>query len=111
MLKGPKMIRMLGAFTLAVTMPGINAAMPATPTPSTQINIMKVTCGDLKAATPLDRSAIVMFYWGYAAAKAGATTFKTGLLKNATSALMAECGNNEAESVLDAMRRINVKAF
>ena len=99
--------------TVASTL--VVSAFPAgaqpSPAPAAQIDIAKVTCGDLEAASPLDRSAIVMFYWGYAAAKAGATTFKTGLLKNATAALMKECSQNAAEPVIAAMRRINVSAF
>lgn len=87
------------------------AAPPATPAPASQIDITKVTCSDLTAATPLDRAAIVMFYWGYAAAKANVTTFKTGILQSATQALITECSGNANEPVLDAMRRINVKAF
>jgi hypothetical protein len=99
---------MLGAGMLMVALLG---AGPATSPPVGRIDITKVTCGDLKAATPLDRSAIVMFYWGYAAAKAGATSFKTGILRSATAELITECSNNASESVLDAMSRINVKAF
>lgn len=89
----------------------VASGAPATPAPSSQIDIAKVKCGDLTSATPLDRAAIVMFYWGYAAAKADATTFKTGILQNATRALMTECSGNANEPILDAMRRINVKAF
>jgi YMGG-like Gly-zipper len=32
-----------------------------------------------------------MFYWGYAAAKAGASSFKTGILETATQHLMSIC--------------------
>jgi hypothetical protein len=52
-----------------------------------------------------------MFYWGYAAAKANATTFKTGIVQKATAALMTECDKTESETILQAMQRINVKAF
>ena len=83
----------------------------AAPQPPAQIDIAKVSCGDLEGASRLDRSAIVMFYWGYAAAKAGATTFKTGLLKSATAALMKECSKHDGETVLEAMKRIDVSAF
>lgn len=87
------------------------AAAPTSATAPSQIDITKVTCSDLTSATPLDRAAIVMFYWGYAAAKANATTFKTGILQSATHALMTECAGNASEPVLNAMQRINVKAF
>lgn len=87
-----------------------HTAAPESP-PSSQVDITKLTCRDLRDASPLDRSAVVMFYWGYEAAKANATTFKTGLVKNATTALMKECDKNAGETVLAAMSRINVKAF
>ena len=90
---------------------GLVPAAAQTAAPAAQVDIAKVTCDDLRSATPLDRSAVVMFYWGYAAAKAGATTFKTGLIKRATTALMSECAAHDGETVLDAMGRINVKAF
>ena len=96
---------------LAVAVLPASAAAPTPASAPAQIDVAKVTCGDLEGASPLDRSAIVMFYWGYAAAKAGATTFKTGLLKSATAALMKECERNGSEPVIDAMRRINVSAF
>jgi hypothetical protein len=102
---------MFGAGLLPLLLLGANPATPAVKASSASINIAQVTCGDLKAATPLDRSAMVMFYWGYEAAKAGATTFKTGLLETATSALMTECATKNNESILDAMSRINVKAY
>jgi HdeA/HdeB family len=101
----------LFCLALVFSSPGYASGAPSTPGPSSQIEIAKVKCSDLTSATPLDRAAIVMFYWGYEAAKAGATTFKTGILQNATRALMAECNGNANEPVLDAMRRINVKAF
>jgi hypothetical protein len=105
-------MRFFGAVMLGVLLFGANTASgQPTMAPAASIDIAKVSCGDLKAATPLDRSAMVMFYWGYAAAKAGATTFKTGLVESATDALMTQCAGNSSELILDAMQRINVKAF
>ena len=96
-----------GAVALLAAAP---AAAPGA-APAATIQIEKVTCGDVMAATPLDRSAIVMFYWGYAAAKARATQFKTGALRTATHALVAECQESPSETVLDAMKRVDAKAF
>ncbi len=98
------------ALIFALVLLGAVTPAPEAP-PAAQFDITKLTCKDLRDASPLDRSAVVMFYWGYAAAKANATTFKTGVLKNATAALMKECDANESETILSAMSRINLKAF
>jgi len=86
-------------------------AAPATTAPAPRIDITKVTCSDLIKASPLDRAAVVMFYWGYAAAKAGASSFKTGILETATQHLMGICQKNPSETMLDAVRDVDVKAF
>lgn len=100
-------VRLVAACVFAAVLLGAGPS----PAPPARIDIGKVTCGDLRAASPLDRAAIVMFYWGYAAAKAGATSFKTGVLESATDALMNECSANASETVLTAMGRLNVKTF
>ncbi|MBV8638282.1 MAG: hypothetical protein JO322_09370 [Candidatus Eremiobacteraeota bacterium] len=94
----------------AVLLLGAVSPAPEAP-PSAQVDITKLTCKDLRDASPLDRSAVVMFYWGYAAAKANAATFKTGLVKNATTALMKECDANASETILSALSRVDIKAF
>ena len=87
------------------------AAALAAPQPAARIDITTVTCSDLIKATPLDRAAVVMFYWGYAAAKAGATSFKTGILKTATEHLMTLCAKQPSDTMMDAMRHVDIKAF
>lgn len=90
----------------------VAAAPPATAAqPAARIDIMKVTCSDLIKATPLDRAAVVMFYWGYAAAKAGVSSFKTGILKTATQHLTSLCAQHPSETMMDAMHHIDIKAF
>ncbi|MBV8245648.1 MAG: hypothetical protein JOZ38_06995, partial [Candidatus Eremiobacteraeota bacterium] len=70
-----------------------------------------VTCSDLDRATPLDRAAVVMFFWGYEAAKNGATTFRTGMLERATEKLTATCRANPARTLVDAVHDLGVKPF
>ena len=82
-----------------------------TPQPSTRIDITKVSCNDLLKASPLDRAAVVMFYWGYAAAKAGVSSFKTGILQTATQHLMSVCAKNPSETMINAVRDVDIKAF
>lgn len=84
---------------------------PSAPQPAAQIDIAKVTCGDLIKSSPLDRAAVVMFYWGYAAAKAGVSSFKTGLLETATEHLMTICQKNPSQTMEQAMKNVDVKAF
>lgn len=83
----------------------------ATSQPAQRIDIAKVTCMDLIKATPLDRAAAVMFYWGYAAAKAGVSSFKTGILQTATQHLMSVCTKNPSETMLNAVGDTDIKAF
>lgn len=83
----------------------------STPPPAPRIDIMKVTCSDLIKSSPLDRAAVVMFYWGYAASKAGATSFKTGILETATQHLMSICQKNPSETMVKAMEDVDIKAF
>lgn len=84
---------------------------PSAPQPAAQIDIAKVTCSDLIKASPLDRAAVVMFYWGYAAAKAGVSSFKTGLLETATEHLMTICQKNPSQTMEKTMENVDVKAF
>lgn len=84
---------------------------PSAPQPAAQIDIASVTCSDLIKASPLDRAAVVMFYWGYAAAKAGVSNFKTGLLETATEHLMTICQKNPSQTMEQAMEHVDVKAF
>ena len=100
----------MNVFVLSVLLFGVVTPASEAP-PAASFDITKLTCKDLREASPLDRSAVVMFYWGYAAAKANATTFKTGILKKATTALVKECDAHAGESILSAMSRIDVKAF
>lgn len=79
--------------------------------PAARIDITKVTCTDLIKASPLDRAATVMFYWGYAAAKAGVSSFKTGVLETATQHLMGVCTKNPSETLMNAMNDTDIKAF
>jgi len=83
----------------------------AAPQPASRIDIAKVTCNDLIKATPLDRAAVVMFYWGYAAEKAGVSSFKTGILETATQHLMSICVKKPSETMIDAMRDVDIKAY
>ena len=89
----------------------LSAAAPAAMNLPPVVDINKVTCGDLVKAEPLDRAATVMFYWGYAAAKAGVSTFKTSMLRSATAKLMTACEKNQAQTIPAAMRSIGVKVF
>jgi hypothetical protein len=84
---------------------------PSAPTPAPRIDITKVTCSDLIKSTPLDRAAVVMFYWGYAAAKAGVSSFRTGLLETATQHLMSICVKNPSDTIVKAMDSVDIKAF
>jgi hypothetical protein len=88
------------------------AAAPSTaPQPAARIDITKVTCSDLLKSSPLDRSAVVMFYWGYAAAKAGVSSFKTNVLETATEHLTTLCAKHPSETMIDAMHDVDIKAF
>ena len=89
----------------------IGAGPAATPQPAARVNIETVTCSDLMKASPLDRAAVVMFYWGYAAAKAGAGSFRTPILETATQHLMSVCEKKPSETMLDAVRDTDIKAF
>ena len=76
-----------------------------------RIDITKVTCRNLLDANPLDRAAVVMFYWGYAAAKSGVSSFKPGVLRTATVHLMDVCKDRPSDTILSAMQSVDIKAF
>ena len=102
-------LRAAAVFALIVL---LGAASPTTTSqPAMRIDIAKVTCNDLLKASPLDRAAVVMFYWGYAAAKAGVSSFKTGILRTATQHLMGVCTKNPNETIINAMRDVDIKAY
>ena len=100
----------LGILVLAGSLMGASPAPPVATAPAT-IDISKVSCSDLIKADALDRAAVVKFYWGYDAAKAGVSTFKTGVLQSATEHLMGVCQKNPSQTMFDAMRATNIKAF
>jgi hypothetical protein len=102
--------RILTFFAL-VALLGAAPAASSTTQPADRIDIAKVTCSDLIKAAPLDRAATVMFYWGYAAAKAGVTSFKTGILETATQHLMTVCTKNPSETMMNAVKDTDIKAF
>lgn len=87
------------------------APLSTAPQPAVRVDIAKVTCSDLLRSSPLDRAAVVMFYWGYAAAKAGVSSFKTGLLETATQHLTTLCAKHPSETMMEAMHDVDVKAF
>lgn len=89
----------------------VGAAPPVSAQPAARIDIAKVTCSDLLKSSPLDRAAVVMFYWGYAAAKAGVSSFKTGVLQTATAHVMSLCAKHPSETMMEAMRDVDIKAF
>jgi hypothetical protein len=97
---------------MAAALVGVTAsAVPAKMDLPATVDITKVTCSDLVGANALDRAATVMFYWGYAAAKANVTTFKTSLLRSSTEKLMTYCKTNQSHTIFGAMRALGVKAF
>lgn len=102
--------RALAVFALVALLGAAPAPAP-TAQPAARIDITKVTCSDLMKASELDRAAAVMFFWGYAAAKAGVTSLKTGVVQTATQHLMSVCAKNPLETVLDAVNDSDVKAF
>ena len=99
-----------GVFAAALLAVTAGAAPAAMDVPAT-IDITKVTCGDLVKASPLDRAAVVMFYWGYAAAKAGVTTFRSGTLRSATQKMLDYCDANRSKTIFDSMHALGVKAY
>ena len=102
----------LRIFVAAAAVMLIGATQPAASAqPAARVYIEKVTCRDLINASPLDRAAVVMFYWGYAAAKAGASDFKTGILETATQHLMSVCLKDPSKTMLDAVRDTAIMAF
>ena len=104
------MIRRSVALVAVIASLGATPA-PSEPQPAARVDITQVTCSDLIKSSPLDRSAVVMFYWGYAAAKAGASSFKTGILETATQHLMSICLKNPSQTLVKAMEGVDVKAF
>ncbi len=52
-----------------------------------------------------------MFYWGYEAAKANVTTFKTEQVRTETGKLITYCKSNPSKTIFGAMKTLNLKAF
>jgi len=52
-----------------------------------------------------------MFYWGYAAAKAGVSSFQTNILETATEHVMQICAKKPSETMMEAMHDVDIKAF
>jgi|SRR5215469_8866268 len=92
------------ALLIAIGPAAVSAATAPAPSPQpATISIEKVTCADMLASNALDRSSIMMFYWGYLAGKTGATTLNSGGLELATSRVMEMCMANKSMTVLAAI--------
>ena len=97
-------------FALSATPAVLNAA-PAAPNPTPQAtpkmprqyNLNQIHCSDLLQADLLDRSAAVMFLWGYEAGRQGVTTFNTQKLEAATRGLMQVCEKQPSLTVFAAI--------
>jgi|SRR5215469_8496085 len=100
-------VRVLAILSLIAVL----GAAPPTTAPASRIDIAKVTCGDLIKAQPLDRGAVVMFYWGYAAARAGVSSFQTNILETASEHDMQICAKKPSETMMEAMHDVDIKAF
>ncbi len=104
--------RALGVATFATLLIAATAAAaPAKMNLPPTVDIAKVTCSDLTDANELDRAATVMFYWGYEAAKANVTTFKTEQVRTETGKLITYCKSNPSKTIFGAMKTLNLKAF
>lgn len=89
---------------LASTAAAGTAPAPAsTPKVAQHIDLVKLTCAQVMAADVLDRSSVMMFYWGYLEGKAGSTTFDTTDLEAATSRVMRTCIKNPSMTLFDAI--------
>lgn len=94
------------AFAALVTLSAVAACAATAPTPMAKpsiIQIAKVTCAEMLASDALDRSSIMMFYWGYVAGKAGSTALNTAGLEQATSRVMQVCVAHQDMTVLAAI--------
>jgi HdeA/HdeB family len=101
--------RLVSAFACLLIVSFATAARATTtaaaspPKPARQIEIQKVTCRDLLAADVLDRSSVMMFYWGYVSARAGVSVIDTADMEARTSRVMQFCTQNQDKTVLAAI--------
>jgi hypothetical protein len=96
---------LLGALAVAALLGlplAAQAAAASNPTPVPQIDIKKVTCGDLLDADLLDRTATIMFVWGYEAGKNNVTVFKPPQVAQSTRKVMTYCESHRSTPLLDA---------
>lgn len=81
-------------------------AAAATPNPARVIDLRKVTCQDLLASDVLDRSALMMFYWGYVSARAGRSVINTADMETATARVMDTCSHNQSLTLFAAIETV-----
>jgi hypothetical protein len=89
------------ASSMATGASGSTSASP--PKPARRIELQNVTCRDLLAADVLDRSSVMMFYWGYVSARAGVSSIDTADMEARTSRVMQVCTHNQNLSVFAAI--------
>ena len=73
------------------------------PKAAAQSDLTMVTSSELVAENVLDRSSVMMYYWGYVAGKAGITTFNTGAIESQTSKVMETCTGNPKMTLFAAI--------
>ncbi|MBV8074351.1 MAG: hypothetical protein JO140_02895, partial [Candidatus Eremiobacteraeota bacterium] len=64
--------------------------------------LKSITCADLIGAQLLDRTAAIMFLWGYEAGKAGATSYYPATTQANTKKLIKLCEAQPKTSLVDA---------
>jgi len=87
--------------SMASNASGTTSASP--PKPAGHIELQKVTCRDMLAADVLDRSSIMMFYWGYVSARAGVSSINTADMEARTSRVMEICTQNQHQTLFAAI--------
>ena len=80
-----------------------SSSAASSPKPARQIELQKVTCRDILAADVLDRSSVMMFYWGYVSARAGVSSIDTGDMEARTSRVMELCTQNQSQTLFAAI--------
>ncbi|MBV8600636.1 MAG: hypothetical protein JO359_03620 [Candidatus Eremiobacteraeota bacterium] len=78
-------------------------AYAQTPPPVPKVIELKtVTCNDLLNAQLLDRTAAIMYLWGYEAGKTGATAYYPATTQANTRKLMKLCEAHHGMTLVDA---------
>lgn len=85
------------------------ALAPSLSEAQVKIDMTKITCGEILAMSPDDKSDFAAFMSGWFSQKSGRTYIDVSLFQKNVASVIDWCGSNKSESVFAGLQRASEK--